>query len=213
MITAMEMEDLARFCDLMGIILFSDEMYRGLEPEPEDRLPCAAGLSFNSIALSGMSKAFSLPGLRIGWLVCRNPGIRDKLIRLKDYTTICSSAPSEILALIALQNREKIISRNLAIIRKNTGLVEAFVDSSGGRYSWRPPEAGSVAMLDLPGGTSSEEFCRDLLEKKQVLAIGSHLFGLSKPAIRLGLGRESFGEALERGLTDGRRRTAGKARI
>lgn len=197
-ITRAELIELARFCDQNNILLFSDEMYRGLEQDPEDRLPCASVLSMNCISLSGMSKSFALPGLRIGWMVCRNPEIREKLIRLKDYITICASAPAEILAIIALQNKEMILARNLAIINQNIRLVNAFVNRNPDKVSWNPPKAGSVALMNLFREPSAEAFCLDLLEKKEVLAIGSHLFGYANPAVRLGLGRKDFGQALER---------------
>ncbi|HBB92489.1 MAG TPA: aspartate aminotransferase, partial [Bacteroidales bacterium] len=190
--------EISRFCDLNGIVLFSDEMYRGLEQDPADRLPGATSLSVSAVSLSGMSKSFSLPGLRIGWLACRNPATLNKLLQLKDYITICSSAPGEILSIIALQNRENILGRNRDIIAWNIRLVDQFIEDNPGLFSWNPPVAGSVAMLNLLSGQTSEQFCQDLLVEKQVLAIGSHLFNMPKPAIRLGLGRVGFAEALER---------------
>ena len=198
MISSGILEEIIWFCERKGILVFSDEMYRGLEQNSADRLPCASSLSDFCISLSGMSKSFALPGLRIGWLACGDPVIFEKLLRLKDYTTICSSAPSEILSLIALQSREMILNRNLAIIRKNISLVNEFVKRYPSQYSWTEPKAGSVAMLNILTGQSSEEFCQEFLEKKQVLAIGSHLFNMPKPAIRLGLGRIGFAEALNR---------------
>lgn len=195
-ISLMDLEEIISFCEKSGILLFSDEMYRGLELGADRQLPCAASLNDCSISLSGMSKTFALPGLRIGWLVCRDPVIFEKLLRLKDYTTICNSSPSEILALIGMQNRQQIIDRNLAIIRKNIRLVNDFVQRNSTRFSWAPPEAGSIAMLNILTGQSSEVFCQELLEKKQVLAIGSHLFNMPHPAIRLGLGRTGFSDAL-----------------
>jgi aspartate/methionine/tyrosine aminotransferase len=197
-ITRAQLAEIALFCDKNEILLFSDEMYRGLEQDPADRLPCAATLSKNCISLSGMSKSFALPGLRVGWMICRNTGIREKLLMLKDYVTICASAPSEILAIIALQNKEMILARNLAIIQKNIGLVNDFVNRNRDKVSWNPPKAGSVSFLNLLEEKSSEIFCQDLIEKKGLMAIGSHLFGSAKPAVRLGLGRIGFGEALER---------------
>jgi aspartate/methionine/tyrosine aminotransferase len=196
MISRAVLEEIVWFCDRSGILVFSDEMYRGLEQNPGDRLPCASSLSDFCISLSGMSKTFALPGLRIGWLSCSDPVIFEKLLRLKDYTTICSSAPSEILSLIALQSREMILNRNLAIIKKNISLVNEFVRRYPSKYSWTEPKAGSVAMLNILTGQTSEEFCQAFLEKKQVLAIGSHLFNMPGPAIRLGLGRIGFAEAL-----------------
>ncbi len=95
-----------------------------------------------------------------------------------------------------MQNRKQIIGRNLAIIRKNIRLVNDFVGRHSTRFTWIPPEAGSIAMLNILTGQSTEDFCQDLLDKKQVLAIGSHLFNMPEPAIRLGLGRMGFPDAL-----------------
>jgi len=197
-ISADEFVEISKYCDERDILLFSDEMYRGLEQDPADLLPCAASLSKSAISLSGMSKSFALPGLRIGWLVCRNRQTTEKLLQMKDYVTICSSAPSEVLAIMALQNRDRILTRNIAIIRDNIRLVNDFVGRNMGKSYWREPSAGSVAFLYLSCTQNIEAFCQDVLEKKEVLAIGSHLFNHANPAIRLGLGRTGFVEALER---------------
>ncbi|HWT82776.1 MAG TPA: aminotransferase class I/II-fold pyridoxal phosphate-dependent enzyme, partial [Candidatus Methylomirabilis sp.] len=101
-----ELEKILELAASAGCTVFSDEMYRGLEYSPTDRLPSVCDLAENSLSLSGMSKAYSLPGLRIGWLATRQPGLVAKLQSFKDYTTICSSAPSEILALAGLQAGE-----------------------------------------------------------------------------------------------------------
>jgi len=98
----------------------------------------------------------------------------------------------------AQETAESILARNLSIIKGNIALVDEFVAHQAGKVFWMPPKAGSVAMLNLPGNCSSEEFCRELLEKHEVLAIGSHLFNMHKPAIRLGLGREGFSQAWSR---------------
>jgi aspartate/methionine/tyrosine aminotransferase len=197
-ITKDELVEIAQFCLSRGVILFSDEMYRGLEQDSYTRLPCASGLNNNCISLSGLSKSFALPGLRIGWLSCQDRRIREKLTQLKDYTTICSSAPSEILGIIALQNQERILDRNLTIIRHNIELVNQLVQRNPSMVSWNPPVAGSVALLNLLKEDHPDALCRKMLECKDVLAIGSHLFNSPKPAIRLGLGRIDFGAALER---------------
>ena len=197
MVSRQEFERIAGICGKRGIILLSDEMYRGLEQDPTDRLPGAASLGEHCISLSGVSKCWSLPGLRIGWLACRNPEIRDRLIALKDYTTICSSAPSEILAIMALQNSNVILERNRAIIRHNARLVDELIGIHK-NLNWYGIRAGSVAMLNLGKGLTVSGFCDGLLRDKEVLAIGSHLFGIEEPSVRLGLGRNDFGEALER---------------
>lgn len=200
-----DFNQIIKWCEELNITLFSDEMYRGLEQQPDDRLPTAPAVWSGAISLSGMSKSFALPGLRIGWLVCRDKEVMQKLIILKDYTSICLSAPAEILSIIALQNHQAIWKRNLAIISKNIILVNDMVSRNPNTISWIPPKAGSVAYLYLKNGETSQNLCDRLLEEKQVLAIGSHLFNDPTPAIRLGLGRKDFGEALirlEEGIGD-----------
>ncbi len=106
-----------------GIPVFSDEMYRLLERDPGDRLPAAVELYDRAVSLSGVSKTLGLAGLRIGWLVVRDERLMRRLIALKDYTTICNSAPSEILALAGLRARESILARHHERIERNLGLL------------------------------------------------------------------------------------------
>ncbi len=98
---------LVELCDERGIRLLSDEVYRGVELDPERTLPQAADLSATALSLSVMSKAYGLPGLRIGWLACRDRELLGRLERRKHYTSICNAGPSEALATIALRNGER----------------------------------------------------------------------------------------------------------
>ena len=109
-----------------GAYLFSDEMYRFLELDREALLPAGCDVYRKAISLSGLSKTFGLPGLRIGWLATRDHDILEQMRMLKDYTTICSSAPSEILGLMAVRDRENIIARQMARIRKNIKILDDF---------------------------------------------------------------------------------------
>src|SRR5579859_6548677 len=95
-----------------GIVLFSDEVYRELEHDPQSRLPAACDLDERAISLGSISKSYGLPGLRLGWLVTRDAALREAIMALKDYTTICSSAPSEVLTAVALRNRHILLERN-----------------------------------------------------------------------------------------------------
>ena len=108
-----------------GIILFSDEVYRESEYRNSDRLPAACDLGEHTVSLGVMSKTYGLPGLRIGWIATRNAEVFNGMAALKDYTTICNSAPSEFLAELALRHRETLTERNLAIIAAKSG-VNAF---------------------------------------------------------------------------------------
>jgi len=112
---------LVELCDERGIRLFSDEVYRGLEDEP---LPQAADLSSRALSLNVMSKAYGLPGLRVGWLACRDRPLLERLERRKHYTTICNAVPSEHLAAIALRAGAAIRARNRAIVAENVPVFE-----------------------------------------------------------------------------------------
>ena len=136
-----------------GLFLFSDEVYRFLEYQADDRLPAACEIYENGVSLGVMSKAFGLAGLRLGWVACRNREVLRTLADLKDYTTICTAAPSEFLAQLALRQREKILTRNLEIIGGNLKFLDAFFERQRRFFDWRRPRAGPVAF---PG----RHFCR-----------------------------------------------------
>ena len=186
-----ELDTIVALAGARGAWLFSDEMYRLLELDPADRLPPAADLYERGISLSGMSKAFGLPGLRIGWLAARAPGLPARFLALKDYTTICNGAPSEVLALVGLQARERILARNLAIVRANIDAAERFFAAHAARIEWLAPRAGSVAFPRWRGEGTADDLCRLLLDGKGAMLAPGSLF--DAPAhVRIGLGRRDL---------------------
>ncbi|HEY3341641.1 MAG TPA: aminotransferase class I/II-fold pyridoxal phosphate-dependent enzyme [Anaerolineae bacterium] len=180
-----------------GLRVFSDEMYRGLEYQPGERLPAMCGLYERGISLSGMSKAYALPGLRIGWLATRDGEIMSRWMHAKDYTTICSSAPSEVLALMGLRARQAIIARNLQIIQTNLTAADQFFAEFAAGFTWRKPRAGSVAFAQWLGGQPVEQWCQAILDAQGVMIVPGSLFDAEGNYFRLGLGRRNFVEALE----------------
>ena len=141
-------EDFAQMLHIVraaGAWLFSDEMYRLLEPAGELPLPAAVDRYGRGLSLSGMSKSFSLAGLRIGWVATHDMHLLDSVRCLKDYTTICSSAPSEILALMGLRQRDKILAANRDRIVRNVEAAEEFFKRHRARFSWGPPRANREA--------------------------------------------------------------------
>ena len=98
-----------------GATLLSDEVYRYLEFDPLDRLPAGADVGPHGVSVGVMSKSFALAGLRIGWLATRDRDLLARCAALKDYTTICASAPAEILALIGLRARESVLERTASV--------------------------------------------------------------------------------------------------
>ncbi len=181
-----------------GIYVFSDEMYRRLEYAPEQRLPAVCDLYERGVSLSGLSKTFGLPGLRLGWLATQDRALLARCATFKDYTTICGSAPGEILGLIALRAGERIIARNLDLIQANLGLADAFFAGRGERFTWLRPQAGPVCLPRLRGAVSAAALCQGLLERESVLLLPGEVFEFDESHFRLGLGRRDFPAGLKR---------------
>lgn len=187
---------LVEIADCCGATLLSDEVYRGLEADPAARLPAAADLSNRAVSLGVMSKSFALPGLRIGWLATRDSALLSRAARLKDYTTICSSAPSEVLALIALRASDKVLERSRAIVGSNRAAASSFVASHSRHLEWIPPRAGSTALPRLLD-RDADVVAAALRERENVLMVPGRIFGADPHHFRLGLGRRDLPHALE----------------
>ncbi|MFF7988865.1 aminotransferase class I/II-fold pyridoxal phosphate-dependent enzyme [Kitasatospora xanthocidica] len=201
-IPAADLARLAGLCDERGIRLFSDEVYRGLERDPAHALPQAADLSERALSLNVTSKALGLPGLRIGWIACRDRELRSRLERAKHYTTICNSAPSEVLARIAITARERILARNRGIIAENLPLFDAFFAEFADLFEWRAPDGGGVAFPRYLGADGVEDFCTALVEQAGVLLLPASIFRSEltptpTDRFRLGLARRDPAPALE----------------
>jgi aspartate/methionine/tyrosine aminotransferase len=172
-----ELDFIVELARKYGLYLFSDEMYRLLEYNPAARLPPVCDIYEKGISLSGLSKTFALPGLRIGWLAAQESSLMERWIAFKDYTTICSSAPSEILGIIALQNKEQIIQRSLSILHANIDLAGQFFADHEDHFAWLAPLAGSVAFPRWKGPGTVVEFCRGVLDQQGVMVVPVDLFG------------------------------------
>lgn len=193
--TAAEFDGIVDLAAHRGVWLFCDEMYRGLEYTPGDRLPSASDRYPQAVSLWGMSKTFGLAGLRIGWLATQDRRLMQSLLRLKDYTTICSSAPGEFLARMALEQAEVIIQRNVGIIQANLEHGREFMARWADVFDWREPLAGPIAFARLCEG-SAAAFCRGTVQESGVLLAPSTLFDFGDSHIRWGLGRRNFLDGL-----------------
>lgn len=181
-----------------NIYIFSDEMYRFLEYDPKDRLPNAADLYDKAVSLSGLSKSFGLAGLRMGWLVTKDTEVYRKIYMLKDYTTICGSAPSEILAIIALRASEKIIKSKLEVIEKNITLLDSFFKDYNHLFSWIRPKAGTVGFPGINADFDSYSFCEKLVKEASIMLLPSTVYDYDDKHFRLGFGRVNMPEVLEK---------------
>ena len=187
--------------------LFSDEMYRGLELDPAERLPAACELYKGAISLTGMSKVYGMAGTRMGWLVVRDPRRYAELVAFKDYTTICSSAPSEILTLIALRARDAIIAAHRRRVEINLAALDAFLAQWSGLFRWVRPRAGTIGLVRLREGVSAAAFCARVVHEAGIMVLPSTTFDFGDSHVRVGFGRENLPEVLS--VLDGYLRDAG----
>ncbi|MGB9639337.1 MAG: aminotransferase class I/II-fold pyridoxal phosphate-dependent enzyme, partial [Anaerolineales bacterium] len=191
-----EFLSIIKFAQQHHLFLFCDEMYRFLEYPPKQPLPSAVDIYPQAVSLSGLSKSFALPGLRVGWLATQSSEVIERCAMLKDYTTICSSAPSEILAIIALRNRATILERNQQIISTNLTLAQNFFNRYAPFATWIPPQAGSVALAQWRVETPHSNIYQQLLDEKGLMILPGSVFELDDRYFRLGLGRKTFSIAL-----------------
>jgi aspartate/methionine/tyrosine aminotransferase len=191
-------DGIVELCRERDIYLFSDEVYRGLERDPALRLPQAADLYDKALSLNVMSKAYGLPGLRIGWIAGRDHALLSRMERIKHYLSICNSAPSEVLATIALTARESILSRNVALCRDNLELLNAFFAAHAQHYEWTAPDGGCVGFARYLGADGVETHCKRLVEEAGVLLLPASVFAsalLPAPTDRFRVGYGRMGMA------------------
>lgn len=197
LMSRVDFEAVNKFARENKLLLFFDEVYRESEYDPATRLPSACDIGDHAVSLGVTSKTYGLAGLRIGWIATKNREIYQRMAALKDYTTICNSAPSEFLAEVALRNRQKLIDRNLAIIQNNLAVVDDFFARYSARFSWVRPQAGSMGFPKLLKG-DVEDFCDDLVKKSGVLLLPGSMYDDAGNHFRLGLGRRNLPQAVER---------------
>jgi len=194
--------ELVALCDERGIRLFCDEVYRGIEVDQARTLPQAADLSETALSLNVASKSYGLPGLRVGWLACRDRALLERLEKRKHYTSICNPGPSEYLAAIGLRHRDRIWARNRAVIAANLPLFADFFGRWAELFDWEPPLGGCVCFPRYKGAGSVDDFCRRLLEREGVVVLPASVY-YSEIAeaptdhFRVGVGRFGAEESLE----------------
>ncbi|MBN7761753.1 aminotransferase class I/II-fold pyridoxal phosphate-dependent enzyme [Nitratireductor aquibiodomus] len=193
--------ELVEICRAHDLYLFSDEVYRLLERDESKRLPQAAEIYEKGISLNVMSKAYGLPGLRIGWIASPDTALLLKFERYKHYLSICNSAPSERLAVMALSVSDRILERNRALIAENLEKMDAFFADHADLFDWTRPDGGCVAYPRYKGADGVEAFCRDLVEEQGVLLLPASVYHselMDAPAgrFRIGFGRRGIDAGL-----------------
>jgi aspartate/methionine/tyrosine aminotransferase len=195
-ITQHELEDLVKLCDAHGIWLLSDEVYRLLGEPCEAWAKPAAEIYPKALSLGVMSKAFGMAGLRLGWIASQDINILQKMEQVKHYTSICNSAPTEIISLIALKNKNKILARNNQIVADNLALIDEFFQEHSNLFSWARPQGGCVGFVDYKGQESIDTFCERLVKHRGVLLLPASIYDHPSNCFRIGFGRKNMPAAL-----------------
>lgn len=194
-------EALVDLCRRHGIWLFSDEVYRGLTVDDKPVSPAAADVYERGLSLGVMSKAYGLPGLRIGWIACRDLSLISKMERMKHYLSICNSGPGESLAKIALLNADRILDRNNRLVVSNLGKLKALFAEFEQLFDWYTPDGGCVCYPRYKGADGVENFTRDLVERAGVLLLPASLYHSDlnptpDDRFRIGFGRAGIDEGI-----------------
>ena len=192
---------LVELCRKHGIYILHDEIFHGLGPSGAQHLPYIADVYERGLSLNVMSKAYGLPGLRIGWIACADKDVISKMERMKHYLSICNSGPSEQLTRIALKNRDKLLARNCGIVDENLPKWDAFFANYPDLFDWRSPDGSCMAFPRYKGAEGVEQFCRTLVEESGILFLPSTIYSSElgetpTDRFRLGFGRKGLDEGL-----------------
>lgn len=201
LITRTQLDELVAMCRERGIWIFSDEVYRLTEFDPADRLPQLADIYERGISLNVTSKAYGLPGLRIGWVACQDKTWMQDLERMKQYLSICNSVPGEFLTTVALNARAPILDRVMQRSRNQRATLIAFLAKYPHLFQLSVPKAGVLAFPRYTGVEGAEAFATQLVEEAGVMVIpsvayASELTPVSPDFLRMGFGRENLEQAL-----------------
>ncbi|ALJ12119.1 pyridoxal phosphate-dependent aminotransferase [Sphingopyxis macrogoltabida] len=193
-----ELRRIARFAAERGCLLLVDETYRDLSLT--GKLPMAATRGKHVISVSSLSKAYGVPGIRVGWIVNTDPGLQEVFLAAKEQISICGSVINEWVAEQILQRRDAFLTPTLAEWRRRLDRIAAWIDGEE-LLEWVRPSGGVVCFprmkADPPGGT--EGFYRRLLEDHGTYVGPGHWFEMSDRYFRLGYGWPTA-EELEGGL-------------
>ena len=203
-LTKQQLQEIVEIAREVGAYIYSDEMYRDLivaQSSNDESIAISpiCDVYEKGISLWGMAKSFGLAGARIGWIATQDSELVEQLLQFKPYLSMCSSSPSEILSTIVLNHKEVFLNPNIDKIRKNVALFQNSINE--GKLPWVekfiPPVAGSIAFVKIRCNGSSLEWSENLVQKSSILTVPAEMFEYDGTFLRIGFGRENFGEVLK----------------
>ncbi len=198
--TAKEREDVIKAADKAGAWILADEVYAGAEHHTDEKTPSFWGDYEKVLAIGSLSKAYALPGLRVGWVVAPED-VADEIWARQDYITISNTMLSNKLAAHALSSgvREKLLSRTRDHLRRGYGNLERWCRDHGDLFSLVPPDAAAIAFVKYHRDANSTEIVRRLIHEQDTYIVPGDHFGLDHHLrISYGLDEEYVNEGLGR---------------
>lgn len=183
-----QLEEIVEHAKAKDIMILSDEVYRpvfhSILPSSEDFPPSAVNMGYDKVIVTGsFSKAYSLAGIRTGWIACKNKDIIEKIAETRHYTTISVSTLDQVVAAEAISDRcvHALLGRNIQLAKKNLELLSNFIDEHNWACSWVKPLAGTTCLVrfhKMGKPVDDAIFCKTLQEKTGVMFVpGSKCFG------------------------------------
>jgi aspartate/methionine/tyrosine aminotransferase len=188
---------LIEICNEHNVSLIGDEVYHLLEHKPEYRLAPAVEAHDSGVSIGVISKAYALSGLRIGWIAVKEPTILQKIKDLNGLAVPCKPAPSEVLATIALREKDKILARSHRIIDDNLPLLDEFFESYSDHFKWVRPRGATVGFPELIG-MNVEKFTEEYAKREHVMVWPGMVFNYPGNNFRISYGRTWMPEGLRR---------------
>lgn len=179
---------IAELTEQHGAWILADEVYSGAEAAGGPETPSFWGCHERVLVTNSLSKAYGLPGLRLGWIMGPSELVGELWGRT-DYTTISPASVSDTLATIALEatTRAKILERTRGIVRSNLGVVRDWMGEQEGRFTYQAPDAGAICYVRYDDPVNSTDFAEKLRTEKSVLVVPGDHFGMDS-YLRLGFG-------------------------
>ncbi|KAG7662032.1 uncharacterized protein J8A68_004420 [[Candida] subhashii] len=188
------MKQIVELVKKYDIYVLCDEVYRPLYHSIDAKQPKSiVNYGYNkTISTCSTSKAFSLAGLRLGWIVTRDQEIIEELYAKRDYNMISISTIDDKLATIALENYKVIVKRGYEICLKNLEILQQYINQSRGIFSWVKPKGGSTCFIKVNiDNIDTYEMCVELVEKYKTLIVPGEVFDNRKGYLRVGFGNKT----------------------
>ena len=155
------------------------------------------------MSIASLTKPYGLPGLRTGWVACREPELIARLTDVRHYLTICNNTPGELLSLMALQGRDQILSKNIRAMCENLRLLDGWMNRMTNYFEWVAPKGGCLGFPKLISKQNGEpwvaaDFALRVLEEEKVLVLPAYLYQWPENRFRISAASSQLSEGLNR---------------